>query len=99
MPVVVLMCMQPLGSKPVFLTVRAGNRRFWPLSALRPHAKAPHKMYFHRKTLRARLTAPGRPGRLWKYLPASSSEREGQQTGVCVKKVVKFAPNTTPRDL
>ena len=34
-------------------TARAGNRRFWCLSALRAHTKAPYKMDFHRKTLRA----------------------------------------------
>jgi hypothetical protein len=34
-------------------TARAGNRRFWRLSALRAHTKAPYKMDFHRKTLRA----------------------------------------------
>jgi hypothetical protein len=32
-------------------TARAENRRFWCLSALRAHTKAPYKMYFHRKTL------------------------------------------------
>jgi hypothetical protein len=32
---------------------RPENRRFWHLSALRAHTKAPYKMYFHRKTLRA----------------------------------------------
>jgi hypothetical protein len=32
---------------------RAGNRRFWCLSALRAHTKAPYKTDFHRKTLRA----------------------------------------------
>ena len=31
----------------------AGNRRFRPLGALRAHKKAPYKMEFHRKTLRA----------------------------------------------
>jgi hypothetical protein len=31
---------------------RDGNRRFWWLSALRAHTKAPYKMDFHRKTLR-----------------------------------------------
>jgi hypothetical protein len=35
------------------LTARAGNCRFGPLSALRAHTKAPYKMGFHRKTLRA----------------------------------------------
>ena len=34
-------------------TARAGNRRFWQLSALRAHTKAPYKIDFHRKTLRA----------------------------------------------
>jgi hypothetical protein len=33
-------------------TARAGSRRFWLLSALRTHAKAPYKMDFHRKKLR-----------------------------------------------
>ena len=33
-------------------TARAGNRRFWLLSALRAHTKAPYKIDFHRKTLR-----------------------------------------------
>ena len=33
-------------------TARAENRRFWRLSALRAHTKAPYKMHFHRKTLR-----------------------------------------------
>ena len=33
-------------------TARAGNRRFWRLSALRAHTKAPYKMYFYRKMLR-----------------------------------------------
>jgi hypothetical protein len=37
----------------VFLTVRAGNHRFWWLSALRAYTKAPYKMDFHKKTLRA----------------------------------------------
>jgi len=32
------------------------------------------------------------------HLPVSSSEREGQQTGVCAKKFVKFAPRC-PSDL
>jgi hypothetical protein len=32
---------------------RAGNRRFWWLSALRAQTKAPYKMDFHRETLRA----------------------------------------------
>jgi hypothetical protein len=39
-------------------TARAGNRRFGPLSALRAHTKAPYKMDFNRKTLRA-LNGPG----------------------------------------
>ena len=30
-----------------------GNRRFWPLSALRAHTKAPYKTDLHRKTRRA----------------------------------------------
>jgi hypothetical protein len=34
-------------------TARAGNRHFGPLSTLRAHTKAPYKMDFHRKTLRA----------------------------------------------
>ncbi len=41
------------------LPARAGNRRFRSLSALRAHTKAPYKMDFHRKTLRA-LNRPGR---------------------------------------
>ena len=32
---------------------RAGNRRFWQLSALRAHTKAPYKTDLHRKTRRA----------------------------------------------
>ena len=32
---------------------RAGNRRFWCLSARRPHTKAPYKTDLHRKTLMA----------------------------------------------
>ena len=32
-------------------TARAGNRRFWLLSALRAHTKTPYKNYLHRKTL------------------------------------------------
>ena len=38
-------------------TARAGNRRFWLLSALRAHTKAPYKIDFHRKT----RTALNRP--------------------------------------
>ena len=34
-------------------SARAGNRRFWSLSDLRVHTKAPYKMDFRRKTLRA----------------------------------------------
>ena len=34
-------------------TARAGNRRFGPLSAVRAHTKAPYKIDFHKKTLRA----------------------------------------------
>jgi hypothetical protein len=48
-------------------TARAGNRRFWLLSALRAHTKAPYKMDFHRKMQRnakERLTAPGGRGQL-----------------------------------
>jgi hypothetical protein len=40
---------------------RAGNRRFWCLSALRAHTKAPYKTDLHRKTLRE-LKRPGGPG-------------------------------------
>ena len=43
------------------LTVRAGNRRFSPLSALRARTKAPCKMDFHgenAKEREGRLTAP-----------------------------------------
>jgi hypothetical protein len=40
---------------------RAGNRRFWLLSALRAHTKMPYKTDLYRKTLRA-LKRPGRPG-------------------------------------
>jgi hypothetical protein len=40
-------------------TARDGNRRFGPLSALRTHTKAPYKMDFNGKTLRA-LNRPGR---------------------------------------
>jgi hypothetical protein len=39
-------------------SARAGKRRFWPLSALRAHTKAPHKTDLHRKTLMA-LNRPG----------------------------------------
>jgi hypothetical protein len=42
-------------------TARAGNRRFWCLSALRSHTKAPYKTDLHRKTLRE-LKRPGGPG-------------------------------------
>jgi hypothetical protein len=42
-------------------TARAGNRRFWCLSALRAHTKAPYKTDLHRKTLMA-LNCPRRPG-------------------------------------
>ena len=35
------------------MDTRAEDRRFGPLSALRAHTKAPYKMDFHRKTLRA----------------------------------------------
>jgi hypothetical protein len=34
-------------------TARAGNHRFWLLSTLRTHTKAPYKTNLHRKTLRA----------------------------------------------
>jgi hypothetical protein len=34
-------------------SARAGNRRFWLLSALRAHTKAPYKTDLHRKTLMA----------------------------------------------
>jgi hypothetical protein len=37
-----------IGSAP---TARAGNRRFWSLSALRAHTKAPYKTDLYRKTL------------------------------------------------
>jgi hypothetical protein len=33
-------------------TARAGNRRFWRLSALCAHTKSPYKTDFHRETLR-----------------------------------------------
>jgi hypothetical protein len=33
-------------------TARAGNRRFWCVSARRAHKKAPYKTDLHRKTLR-----------------------------------------------
>jgi hypothetical protein len=36
------------------VTARAGNRRFWLLSAPRAHTKAPSKTDLHRKTLRVR---------------------------------------------
>jgi hypothetical protein len=42
----------------VCTTARAGNRRFWLLSALRAHTKAPYKTDLHRKTLMA-LNRPG----------------------------------------
>ena len=40
------------------MTARAGNRRFWPLSALRAHTKAPYKTDLHSKMLMA-LKSPG----------------------------------------
>jgi len=40
------------------MTARAGNRRFWLLSTLRAHTKAPYKTDLHRKTLMA-LNGPG----------------------------------------
>ena len=48
----------PFGYEPCMmferlLTARAKNRRFWLLSALRAHTKAPHKIDLHKKTLRA----------------------------------------------
>jgi hypothetical protein len=42
-------------------TARAGNRRFWGLSALCAHTKAPYRTDLHRETLRA-LNRPRRPG-------------------------------------
>ena len=41
------------------VSVRAGNHRFWLLSTLRAHTKAPWKTDLHRKTLRV-LNRPGR---------------------------------------
>ena len=49
-------------------TARAGNRRFWCLSALRAHTKAPYKTDLHRKTLMA-LNHPRRPGQRERVLP------------------------------
>jgi hypothetical protein len=37
----------------IFVSARAGNRRFRLLSALRDHTQAPYKLDFHRLTLRA----------------------------------------------
>jgi hypothetical protein len=41
------------------ISARAGNRRFWLLSALRAHTKPPYRTGLHRKTLRV-LNRPGR---------------------------------------
>jgi hypothetical protein len=43
-------------------SARAGNRRFWCLSTLRAHTKAPYKTDLHRKTLK-NAKALNRPGR------------------------------------
>jgi hypothetical protein len=55
------LCQREEGGVAVALAARAGNRRFWRLSALRAHTKAPYKTDLNRKTLRA-LKRPGRPG-------------------------------------
>jgi hypothetical protein len=43
----------------VMRAARAGNRRFWPLSGLHAHTKAPYKTDLHRK-MRMALNRPGR---------------------------------------
>ena len=45
-------------SEPFRCAARAGDRRFWLLSALRAHTKAPYKTDLHRETLMA-LNRPG----------------------------------------
>jgi hypothetical protein len=55
-------------------SARAGNRRFWLLSALRAHTKAPSKTDLHRETLRA-LKRPGGPGQYVRPEPGSTFRR------------------------
>ena len=63
------------------LAARAGNRRFWRLSALHAHTKPPYKMNSHRKTPRE-LNRPGR---------ARTVERAGRVRAVA-RTVARPAP-------
>jgi hypothetical protein len=69
---------------PTSSTARARNHRFWRLSALRAHTKAPYKTDLHRKTLMT-LNRPG------------TARTEGAVVGGVQQPQHLY--NTTPRDL
>jgi hypothetical protein len=67
-------------------TARAGNHRFRLLSALRAHTKAPHKMCFHRETLRA-LNRP----------KAARTDYEASTAGLGAPSAARGPPSSAPR--